>query len=125
MNTRHTYAAAAALLCIGLAGCGDTEQSAQPATTTAAASAAVTTTTPASATGNPSTAAGSDLRAKTCKDLLPFFNELRAADPAAVQKNAQNTIEWLPTRPEWAGLSEAERAASIAGVRDAAAGSCS
>ncbi|MGN2640680.1 hypothetical protein ACTD5D_31815 [Nocardia takedensis] len=123
MNRWILVAAAAALVC---AGCGnDTPDSATPSPTATTAQPAspkaVESTAPAPTTARVS----SDMRAQACRDMLPFLDELRkSGGTAAADKAAEDAIQWLPTRPEWETTSEADRADTIAGIRDAATGSC-
>ncbi|WP_406234894.1 hypothetical protein [Nocardia sp. NBC_01009] len=123
---RTTIVLAIAVMSIAAGGCAsDAGDSATPSSTTYTVQPAMPDRTgPADPPPTTTAAAASDLRAQSCQDILPMLDEMRATDPAAAARMAQQTIDWFPTRPEWAGLSEADRAATIAGVRDAAAGSC-
>ncbi|MBF6411183.1 hypothetical protein [Nocardia farcinica] len=137
---RTALAVAIAATVVALAGCASESEtttapssSTAPSSTTAAASptspaeSIASTTAPASNPAAPAPASGpaAAMRTKTCRDILPLLDQLRAVDPAAAVQSAESTIANLPATPEWPTLSDEERAAAIAGIRDAAAGSCS
>lgn len=107
-------------LAAAVAGCGDDDTAPSAPATTASTSSA----RPAPAAAPVPAGARAGLRAQSCRDILPMLDQLRALDPAAAAQTAETTIANLASTPEWAGLSEADRAATIAGIRDAAAGSC-
>ncbi|MEU6563500.1 hypothetical protein [Nocardia nova] len=65
-----------------------------------------------------------ELRARSCRDMLPTLDRLRENDPAAASKSAENTIAELSENSEWWSLSQADRDAKAAGIRDAATGQC-
>lgn len=107
-----------------LAACGSstsTSTSSSSATAVRSASPSSTTTTAAPRPGSVENGA---LRAQSCRDALPLMNALRKMDPAAPSRSAEDTIKNLPSTPEWPTLSAADRAATIAGIRDAANGQC-
>ncbi|MFG1774779.1 hypothetical protein ACGFIX_34830 [Nocardia salmonicida] len=122
----------AALALVALAasvvGCSSGDSPATPTTTTTAAVDPPTTSSVTMTSAVPVTTAGSApasaLRSQTCRDMLPLLDTVRATDPAAANDMAATTISNLAESPEWPSLTEADRAATIAGVRDAAAGSC-
>lgn len=68
--------------------------------------------------------ANTELRLQSCRDMLPVLDELRQRNPAAVSSAAEDTIANQSATPEWANMSQADRDATIAGIRDAAAGRC-
>ncbi|MBL1075235.1 hypothetical protein JK358_12610 [Nocardia sp. 2] len=113
--TRTAVAITVSAAAIALAGCGASE------TTTATTAPAPTTTQPAATPP----AAPMDLRASTCRDLLPMVAQTRnGGGDGAVTKAVEDAIAWMPTTPEWTSLSEEDRQAAIDGVRDAATGTC-
>ncbi|PXX52878.1 hypothetical protein DFR70_12945 [Nocardia tenerifensis] len=79
------------------------------------------TNTDAAAT---TTAAHDAVRGKSCENYLPVLSKLKEASPESANKTAEETIALLPQSPQWATLSEADRQATIAGIRDAATGKC-
>lgn len=113
------------VLAAAAAGCADEEPTA-PATTPSTAPAA-STNPPASSTtaaAAPTLVPAGGVRAQACQDFLPFLQDIAQHDQAAARTTAEQTITNLPSTPEWAGMSEADRAATIAGIRDAASGTC-
>jgi len=123
-----TAVALSACAALTLAGCGDDTRSPTQVTTSTATGSPATHAAPTSMTTSSTTTSGQSnatLRQQTCRDILPLLDELRSSGTGAVEKATQETIDWFPTTPEWSGLSETDRQATIAGVRDAAAGSCS
>ncbi|WP_433658004.1 hypothetical protein ACQPW1_39620 [Nocardia sp. CA-128927] len=119
---------------VAVAGCGSdtkTEDKTEPATAVTAAPAATSSLTAASpSTAVPNTAGtsaerpGSRLRQQSCEDILPLLDQLRAISADAARQSAEDTISNLPQTPEWPTLSESDRQATIAGIRDAAGGTC-
>lgn len=106
-----------------VAGCGD-EATTAPAPATTTPSSATSAAAASSTSTAPTLVPASGLRAQTCRDFLPMLDEIRQIDQAAATQMAETTITNLPSTPEWAGLSETDRAATVAGIRDAAAGTC-
>ncbi len=126
-----TIAAAA----VGLAGCGSDSQPEGRIEPTATIAAAATPTpnssmTAPSASPVPTKAEvtadqpSSVLRMQTCRDILPLLDQLRSVSAEAARQSAEDTISNLPQTPEWPTLSESDRQATIAGIRDAAGGTC-
>ncbi|MGN2642180.1 hypothetical protein ACTD5D_39655 [Nocardia takedensis] len=121
-------AAATAFVCAGCGGNDTPDDSAAPSTTVTAALSASPNPVESTSSAPAPTAAppvSSDARKQACNDMLPFLDELRkTGGAAAAEKAAEDAVQWLPTRPEWETTSPAERADTIAGIRDAATGSC-
>jgi len=116
----------AALCAAVLAGCAtDSDTTATPSASSEAVVASPSSSAAESATAaNTAPTPASAVRGQACRDILPLLDQLRAIDPATATSTAETTIDNLPATPEWPSLSEADRAATIAGIRDAAAGSC-
>lgn len=118
------------VLIFAVVGCGKNEDSSAIPTSTAAParSSAQTTTTsaaPPTTVTTDSAAAGAGLRSQTCNDLLPMLQSMRdLGGDAAVAKAVDETLTWIPQQPTWGSLSEADRKATLDGVRDAGAGTC-
>ncbi|WP_433664410.1 hypothetical protein ACQPW1_21095 [Nocardia sp. CA-128927] len=71
-----------------------------------------------------SAASNNAVRAKACQDYLPLLSKLKAASEDAANKTAEETIKLLPQSAQWGTLSETDRQSTIAGIRDAAKGTC-
>lgn len=68
-------------------------------------------------------------RAGACRDLLPYFDQMRAlAEQTGTTFNAKQTaddlLEEMREKPEWAAATEYQHKETIAGLRDAAKGHC-
>lgn len=121
------FSVAVAISVVGCSSDGSNDPvTVSPTPSTTAATPVPATTTVAPSTAPVVTAAPpvSDLRRTSCQDMMPMLAALREVSEAAAQQSAEGTIAGLPATPEWAGLSTADRDATIAGIRDAANGQC-
>lgn len=119
--------ALALLAAAAVAGCSAEEPAPAPATTVILPSlvpATPATTASPSSPAATTTASTGGVRSKSCRDVKPFLDELRAQDPASVGPYAETLIQNLATTPDWATTSAADRQATIDGIHDAAAGKC-
>ncbi|MFD3431174.1 hypothetical protein [Nocardia fluminea] len=131
--TRTLAALALVALAAMATGCGDADDQTAPTTTAPAAAASTTAASSSTAAITTTSAAPSSaaapiptfaLRGQACRDILPLLDALRVGGQDAATKAGEEFIADMPSRPEWATMSEADRAATIAGIRDAEAGSC-
>lgn len=119
-----TLAALALLATLAAATTACNGDNPEPARTSVSAAAPAAPTTSAAAASPAPSAAGAGVRAQACRDILPLLDELRALDPASATQTAESTITNMQSTPGWNQLSQADRDATIAGIRDAAAGKC-
>lgn len=118
---RRLTLAVLALMSTVAAGCS-TAPSDAPATSEPAAAAATT----AAASGAPTSSVPA---IQVCKEMLTSYAQLRdvaesagaAFDPATA---AEDLIMQTQQDPGWAAVPEAQRRATLAGIRDAADGNC-
>ncbi|WP_330181403.1 hypothetical protein OHB26_34320 [Nocardia sp. NBC_01503] len=130
-----SIALCAVTLALTLGACDSTPGSGVPGTS----SASVTSGPPGAATTTevtlppggsktvaaPSAASPDQVRRKTCEDLRPRFDKIRAdSGQAAVDRAADEAIEGFPSSTEWAVLTDEQRQAVIAGAHQAASGKC-